>query len=433
MKIHIVQNGETLQSIADYYGVPVERIFLDNGLAASVELVPGQTLIIAFPEITYIVQNGDTLQEIADKYKITVLELLRNNPYLSDREYIYPGETLVISYGKKIRSITTNGYASNYINLATLKKTLPYLTYLSIFGYRVIESGEVIEIDDTKILQLAKNYGVAPLLIITTLSTLGQENVETSYKILNNENSMDRLIDNLIRILKKKGYYGINITYELLTNLTVSLYETFNKKAYTRFKKEGLSFFITISPSIVFTSSTITFEKIYYTNIIHNSDKTIILNHLWGSTMGPPSPIASISKINEFLDYLIPPALPEKSVLGLPLIAYDWELPYIIGLSKAISLSLDAVLILAQQHHAIIQFDESSQTPFFTYNTQQAGITVAHIVWFVDARIMDAELIIIANRGLRGSGLWNIMKFVPQLWLIINTQYDIEQIPLNAF
>ncbi|MDF2512219.1 MAG: hypothetical protein K0S04_2085 [Herbinix sp.] len=429
MNIHVVQQGETIQSIAALYSIPVELIFLINGIAASGYLVPGQTIVIAFPEKTYIVQNGDTLLDIADKNGVTVLELLRNNPFLADRQYIYPGETLIISYGKKIRKVTTNGYASAYISRDTLRKTLPYLTYLSVLGYRVTGNGEVADIDDTEILQLSKAYGVTPLLIINTLSTLGQTNVENAFTILNNEANMDRLIDNLVVILKKKGYYGINITYELLSSLALSAYENFNTKAYNRFKKEGLFFLVTISPSILFTATGITFEKINYSKIATQSDELVILNYLWGSYLGPPAPIASIAKINEFLDYLSPMVLPEKLVLGLPLIAYDWELPYTVGISKASSLSLDSAIALAKESNANIQFDETSQTPFYTYNTQTTGIPIEHVVWFVDARSMDASMKIITDRGLSGSSLWNIMQFVPQLWAVINTQFEIEHIP----
>lgn len=428
MQIHVVQKGETIQSIAALYGIPVDLILLDNGIAASGNLVQGQTIVITFPEKTYIVQNGDTLSGIADKNGVTVLELLRNNSFLAERQYIYPGETLIISYGKKIRKVTTNGYASAYIDRETLRKTLPYLTYLSVLGYRVTGDGEVTDIDDTEILQLSKAYDVAPLLIINTLSTLGQTNVENAFTILNNEANMDRLVGNLVDILKKKGYYGINITYELLSNLTLTAYEKFNTIAYNRFKKEGLYYLVTFSPNIIYTATEITFEKINYSKIATQSDGLVVLNYLWGSFLGPPAPISSIAKINDFFDYLSPMVLPGKLVLGIPLIAYDWELPYTIGLSKASSLSLDSAITLAKQYNVNIYFDETSQTPFYTYNIQTTGIPIEHLVWFVDARSMNASMKIITERGLIGIGLWNIMKFVPQLWTVINTQYEIERI-----
>ncbi len=429
MIIHVVEQGDTVQSIADSYGVPIDLIISDNGVVVTRgDLIPGQTIVITFPEQIHVVKSGETLQDIAINNNISLLDLLKNNPYLSDRQYIYPGDTLIISYGDKIRSVTTNGYTSGFIDIPTLKKTLPYLTYLSIFGYRVVGDGQVIGIDDTEILQLANLYQVAPIMIITTLSTLGQENVENAYTILNSEANMDRLIDNLIVELKAKGYYGINITYELLSNLTLSAYEVFNEKAYTRFKKEGLAYIITIAPNIVFTATEITFEKVDYSKIVNQADQIVILNYLWGTYLGPPAPVASISKINEFLDYMLTMVLPEKITLGLPLFGYDWELPYIIGLTKANLISLTSALLLAKQYSDEILFDPASQTPYYTYNTSTEGIPFEQIVWFIDARIIDEALKIITERGLKGIGLWNIAGFIPQLWTVINTQYDIERI-----
>jgi spore germination protein len=129
------------------------------------------------------------------------------------------------------------------------------------------------------------------------------------------------------------------------------------------------------------------------------------------------------------MDFLIPQVLPGKLMLGMPLIAYDWELPYTIGLTKAASLSLDAAITLAKQVNADIQFDEPSQSSFFTYNARITGIPVEHVVWFTDARYMNSALSIVADHGLNGCGLWNIMRYTPELWLVINTQYEIVKLP----
>lgn len=106
MIIHVVQPQETIQSIAEIYGVSAEKLIIDNELINPEDLVPGQTIVITYPQKVYIVQDGDTLESIAVMHNISVMQLLRNNPILAGREYIYPGELLVISYGTN-RSITT--------------------------------------------------------------------------------------------------------------------------------------------------------------------------------------------------------------------------------------------------------------------------------------------------------------------------------------
>ena len=127
-------------------------------------------MVIAYPKQTYTVQKGDTLNNIADTFEVTIMQLLRNNPFLSDRESVYPGETIVISYDTN-GSITTNGFAYPYIKKETLVKVLPCLTYLSVFNYTATEKGEIKTYDDdSEIIQTAKEFGTIPLLMITNIN-----------------------------------------------------------------------------------------------------------------------------------------------------------------------------------------------------------------------------------------------------------------------
>jgi spore germination protein len=87
MIIHVVLPGETMESIANQYGVAVERLILDNDIPNPNNLIVGQSILIAYPTITYTVQEGDTLKGIADAYDISVMQILRNNPFLSEREF----------------------------------------------------------------------------------------------------------------------------------------------------------------------------------------------------------------------------------------------------------------------------------------------------------------------------------------------------------
>ncbi|WMJ86282.1 LysM peptidoglycan-binding domain-containing protein [Anaerocolumna sp. MB42-C2] len=105
MNIHVVQPTDTIESIAKYYGVTVTGLILNNALINPYDLVPGQTIVIVYPEQIYTVKEGDSLVNIAKTYSVPLIQLLRNNPYLSEREYIYPRENIgkfgELSYGIK--------------------------------------------------------------------------------------------------------------------------------------------------------------------------------------------------------------------------------------------------------------------------------------------------------------------------------------------
>ena len=137
MEIYIVKNGDTIESIADNFGLPVEKIVLDNELTDPSRLVPGEMIVIVYPSQTHTVLEGESLGSIAALYGISISELLRNNPILSDMEFIYPGQELTISYNRT-QSIETFGYANPFINRQLLTKTLPYLTYLRFLIIKLI-------------------------------------------------------------------------------------------------------------------------------------------------------------------------------------------------------------------------------------------------------------------------------------------------------
>ncbi len=427
MYIHVVQQGETIESIAAAYGVSAARLVLDNGLNNPTQLAVGQCIVIAVPEQIHIVQEGDTLSSIAEAYQVPLMTIYRNNPFLIDREYIYPGEVIVITYPSKGK-ITTHGNTVPYINSNTLRKTLPYLTYLSVLNYTATKEGKIISYyDDSAIIRTAKEYGVMPLMLLTTLTIQGSANIRVAYDLLLNEDFQNKQIENIIKILDDKGYYGVNISFEYINVTNLHFYESYFNRVSQQLSQKGYRVFVTINPNLTNVNNEVDFEKIDYSILDQLAYNIIFMNYEWATNINPPSPISSIYNINAFLDYVNNYIPPTKVIIGLATIGYDWELPYSAGLSSVYSLTLDRAVELAYMMGAVIQFDEVSQTPYFTYQVEQNSNYVSHIVWFIDARSIDALLDLVDQYQLHGVGIWNITIYNPQLWLVINSQYEIDK------
>ena len=84
MIIHIFQRGETLAEVAQQYNIPLTRLEIDNNLPPNSSPNIGQAIMIVSPEQTYIVQEGDSLSSIAEATGVSVFQLLRNNPDAAD-------------------------------------------------------------------------------------------------------------------------------------------------------------------------------------------------------------------------------------------------------------------------------------------------------------------------------------------------------------
>lgn len=428
MDIYIVQQGDSIYSIAEKYGIAVEKIAIDNGFTYPYRLVVGQTIVIAYAQTDHTVQQGDTLLSIANTYNVTINQILRNNPYLVEREYLYPGEKLVISYDT-IKKITTVGFAYPFIKRESLIKTLPSLTYLSIFNYSLNENSEIIEYqDDTEIVTLAKVYGTVPLLMISTLTPQGEMNIEAAYKILLDEEAQDKIIENFIKIMKEKGYSGVNTIFNFLNVENQILYLNYVKKVSKRIIEEGFWYFITINYHELSKENINEIFNVDFAEFNKYVNGMVFLRIRFGAEYGPPAPISNINDLKVLVNHLIAEVPSNKVIIGKPMIGYDWQLPYIPEKSSAVSLTVSACYDLAYGSGSEIQFDEVSQTPYFYYVQFGIEYPIQHIVWFIDARSIDAMNKLIIENDLAGSGIWNIMIYNAQLWTIINSVFDIVKL-----
>jgi len=94
---YTVQPGDTLSSISQKFGVPMEAIIAANGLKNPNAIYVGQVLTIPSQRAAkvHIVQPGETLLGIAAKYGVDYKELMKANG-ITDPNTIYAGQKLVI-------------------------------------------------------------------------------------------------------------------------------------------------------------------------------------------------------------------------------------------------------------------------------------------------------------------------------------------------
>ncbi len=424
MIIHVVQPGETINSISDDYQIPVDRLILENGIVNPGNLAIGQTIVIVQPETLYTVQAGDTLESIAEQHGTTPMELLRNNPYLSDRASLYVGESIVISYQTdRTRTIATSGYIFPYIDRSVLIKTLPFLSYLTIFNYRATREGEIVSsADDTELIQLAKAYDTAPMMFVSTMTGEGIISREVSFEILNNPSVQDHLIENALQIMKTKGFSGINIYTEAITFDNINTYADFLERGSEIFHSEGFRVVITITPATNINTPNISFERIDYSRLAEFVDGIIFSSYDWARSYSYPNAIFPVNNLRELLDYMVGIIPPEKILLGVTALGYDWTLPYVPGATEATVISYDSAVQLAAENGIPIQFNEAAQSPFFYYTDSDGNL---HVVWTKDARSFDARARLVEEYNLQGLSFWTVMRFDAQMWLVIHTQYYI--------
>ncbi|MFA6949029.1 MAG: glycosyl hydrolase family 18 protein, partial [Eubacteriales bacterium] len=164
------------------------------------------------------------------------------------------------------------------------------------------------------------------------------------------------------------------------------------------------------------------YEGLDYKAIGEYADYTLLMTYEYGYTYGPPMAVSPINEVERVLEYAVTRIPHEKILMGVPNYGYDWPLPYVRGTTKADTIGNVEAVELAWNVGADISFDETAQSPFYGYYADN----IEHVVWFEDAKSIDAKLRLAARYDLAGVSYWNIMKFFPQNWLVANSLYDIR-------
>jgi len=420
MTLHVIRPEDTLYKLAKMYNTSTHRIIEDNGLSDPEHLVVGQVLVVLSDQGYYTVQKGDSIYQIAKKLGIPYSSIMNENPQVRNYHFLMPGQQLQIPNSASNHRILVNGYAYPWVELPVLRESLPHLTYVSIFSYEVNPDGSLTKIDDDAVLDEARAYGTAPKMVITNIIQGQGFDSDLAHSILTDENLQDLLINNVLQILEEKGYVGLDVDFEYLYPEDRENYNNFLEKISDVLKPAGYSLSTAIAPKTSAEQEGLLYEAHDYYAHGQLADEVILMTYEWGYLYGPPRAVAPIDEVEKVLAYAVTEIPPEKILMGIPNYGYDWTLPYVEGTAAAVISNVEAIEI-ARENNAEIQYDETSQAPYFTYYDKEQQ---EHIVWFEDARSIQAKLELVNKYGLGGISYWTVNQSFPQNWTVLSNEFQ---------
>lgn len=429
MIIYTVKQGDSLYSIAAQFGTTAERIAADNLLSRPSELVLGQTLVIQQPLVSYRVRQGDTLYSIARQFGVGVNSLWKNNLSLRGSSDVMVGKTLNIVLPETLYSgeKESGGYVYTNVSDEVLRQTLPYLTYLPIFTHGIREDGTLIEIDDERIIELARSYGVAPVMHLSSLNERGGFSSEIAARVFGDEGISQRVIDEVARIVSAKRYEAVDVDFEYVEGEYAEAYVAFIRLLKARMEQLGKQVFVALAPKYSADQEGLLYEGHDYVGMGEAADGVILMTYEWGYSRGEPQAVAPIDKVRRVVEYAVSAIPREKIFLGTPNYGYDWRLPFVAGESVARSLSNEEALTQAWEKNAAISFDETAASPYYQYYERENARPVEHVVWFENANSVAATMALIEEFSLRGFFVWNAMRFFPSLWSVANASFPLKR------
>lgn len=378
MQIYVVQPGDSVNSIASLYGIPSPSIIYNNQIPWPYSLAVGQSL------------------------------LLSTGPGSEDRSFIRSG-----------------GYAYPYISPWVLSRTLPYLTELYVFSYGFTSEGFLIPpaLDDTWMTEAARQAGTLPILTLTPLGPYGLFNNTLIHTLVQTPAVRERLLLQLVQVMEEKGYAGLDIDFEYILAEDREAFSDFVRAAADAIHPYGYRLSVALAPKTSPFQAGGPYEGQDYAAIGAAADQVLLMTYEWGYTYGPNMAVAPLNKVREVAEYAVSEIPPEKICLGFPNYGYDWALPFVRGVTAAVTIGNVEAVTIAVSRGSSIQFDEPAASPFFRYT--DSGIT--HEVWFEDVRSLQAKFSLVEEFGLAGTGCWQIMRWFLACWLLLSDRFWIQK------
>lgn len=380
MDFYVVKAGDTVNTIAAFLGVSPQRIIFDNQLIYPYELAVGQALLID-----------------------------RGQPRATDTT-----------------TISVSGYAYTFISPWVLRQTLPFLSELPIFSYGFTYDGQLNPPlwDDTWMIAMAREYSVQPILTLTPFGADGNFNNQLINSVVNNQKYIDNLIQNLLNLMRQKGYVGVDIDFEFILARDRDAFTDFVRQIAEAMRTNGYHTSVALAPKVSAEQRGLLYEGKDYRALGQVADHLLLMTYEWGYTYGPPMAVAPIDQVRRVVEYAITEIPREKLDLGIPNYAYDWPLPYERSVTMARTIGNVEAVRLAVEQGAEIFFDEIGQTPYFRYRSADG---VDHEVWFEDVRSLQAKFDLIKEYQLRGCGYWQIMQWFRANWLLLSQNFYVRK------
>lgn len=312
----------------------------------------------------------------------------------------------------KIFTFYQSKHYSNMENQVSLKENIHSIDVLIPDWFYFNKDGNIVEKSEAQIDHLARESGVQ---IVPSITLDENSTADDVHNWLSNPQMQDQMIQNLLNVIKTKGYQGVHLNFEDVYWEDKELYNQFVTKLYQSFHQSGLLLTVFVRLG----------DDTYDTKLLSDvSDHIIVKAFDQHIEQGEPGPLASFQWTQELIRQYNGSI--EKLVLCLANYGYDWNLT--TG-EPATPHHFSTLMEMVNRENLKIQWNNLFLSPYVRYKEQGKE----HLIWFLDAATFYNQLKIAQSNQIPSIGIWNIGSEDPTIWKLLSNNIanpvNIEKIP----
>jgi peptidoglycan-N-acetylglucosamine deacetylase len=239
---------------------------------------------------------------------------------------------------------------------------------------------------------------------------------ETVHKILSSEARRKDFIKQVVNILDKYHFQGVNIDFEELTESNNEIITSFIKEIYTELHAKGYLVTQDIAPLNID----------YDLKALQKYNDYIFImayDHHYATSI--PGPVADQPWVDTILEDISNKVPPEKLILNIASYGYDWPQG-----GEATTITYQEALTTAKESEGKVNFDNSTYNLDYSYDDEN---DLHHDVYFTDAATCFNALRNAEDYGLAGVALWRLGGEDVRMWRFFDKDLSFENADLTNY
>lgn len=277
--------------------------------------------------------------------------------------------------------------------------------------YSLTPAGRIVLADDhhthvdPAAVRAMQARGIKVLPTVTNLRN-GDWDLDLVPAMLHDPKARRTHIRALVELVREKDYDGIDIDYESLNAADRKAYTAFLTELGRRLHADGKLLATAVHPKTSNAGDDPRNLAQNYRAIGAAVDQVRVMTYDYSWDTSPPGPVAPARWVDRVIAWTVTQIPPQKVVLGVDLLGYDWS-----G-GRGVTVSDQRARSLADAHGARIRRSEDG-SPWFSYRDSSGN---RHEVWWEDARSARAKLALVDQYGLGGVFFWRLGGEDSALW-----------------
>ena len=239
-------------------------------------------------------------------------------------------------------------------------------------------------------------------------------NSQKNNMMLVNPEIRNKSVNNIVKLIEKYDYKGINIDFEFIPEWTRNGYTSFIKLLSEKMPADKI-LTISVFPKI---NVPLNLQGAYdYSALAKYVDQIVIMTYDNHWSTGPAGPIAPINWVENNIQYALEYIPADKIMLGIANYGYDWT-----NNNTAQDISAKKAIDIASKKGVEIKWHESYQTPYFYYRDEN---NIKHEVWFENSYSTSFKLELVKKYDLKGIAIWRLGNSTDKFWETINKNLNL--------